>query len=185
MARRREPACVIIEPCHLGSPGWGRSTPVAKEATMTRRLNAFTVAPEGYAALARVETYVQESGLDQRLVLLVKTRVSQMNGCAYCLHMHTEDARKLGETEMRLYLLDAWHESRLYSARERAALEWAETLTNIATSRAPDDVYERVRQQFSEKELADLSIAIAMINAWNRLATGSRGPHPSDVGKAA
>jgi AhpD family alkylhydroperoxidase len=152
---------------------------------MTRRLNAFAVAPEGYAALARVETYLKGCGLDERLILLVKTRVSQMNGCAYCLHMHTEDARKLGESEMRLYLLDAWHESHLYSARERAALEWAESLTNIATTRAPDDVYDRVRQQLSEKELADLSIAIAMINAWNRLAIGARALHPSDAVKAA
>src|SRR5262245_20534814 len=152
---------------------------------MTSRLNPYTVAPDGVAALIAVENYLKSSGLDHKLLTLVKTRVSQMNGCAYCLHMHTEEARKLGESEMRLYLLDAWHESHLYSARERAALEWAESLTNIATTRAPDDVYDRVRQQFSEKELADLSIVIAMINAWNRLAIGARAPHPSDVAKAA
>jgi AhpD family alkylhydroperoxidase len=117
---------------------------------MTRRLNPSTVAPEGYAALTRVESYLQASGLDHKLIALVKTRVSQMNGCAYCLHMHTQEARKLGESDVRLHLLDAWHESNLYSERERAALAWAESLTNIAISRAPDDVYDKARRQFSE-----------------------------------
>ena len=135
---------------------------------MTQRLNAFTVAPDGVAALVGVENYLQKCGLDHKLIALVKTRVSQINGCAYCLHMHTEEARKLGESDMRLYLLDAWHESNLYSTRERAALAWAESLTNIAATHAPDHVYDEVRHQFSEKELADLSIVIAMINAWNR-----------------
>jgi len=152
---------------------------------MTQRLNALAVAPEGVAALRRVEKYLETCGLDHKLMLLVKTRVSQMNGCAYCLHMHTKDARALGESEQRLYLLDAWRESRLYSERERAALEWAEALTNIATSHAPDEVYDKARRQFSEKELADLSIVIAMINAWNRLSIGSRAHHPADVAKAA
>ncbi len=105
------------------------------------RLNPMSVAPDGLAALVGVETYLEKSGLDHRLLLLVKIRVSQINGCAYCLHMHTEDARKLGESEARLYLLDAWHESNLYSDRERAALAWAESLTHIAETRAPDDVY--------------------------------------------
>src|SRR3954471_22626603 len=122
---------------------------------MTQRINALQIAPKGYAALAAVETYTHASGLDPKLVLLVKTRVSQINGCAYCLHMHTEDARKLGESEARLYLLDAWHESALYSERERAALAWAEALTDIRESHAPDEIYEQARAQFSEKELAD------------------------------
>src|SRR5690349_18994679 len=152
---------------------------------MTQRINPFTAAPEGVAALRGVEAYIAKCGLDHRLIDLVKTRVSQMNGCAYCLHMHTEDARKLGESEKRLYLLPAWHESSLYTERERAALAWAESLTDIATSRAPDDVYEAARRHFSEKELADLSIVIAMINAWNRLAIGARAVHPSDHAKAA
>jgi AhpD family alkylhydroperoxidase len=152
---------------------------------MPQRINAYTVAPEGVAALRGVEKYVEASGLDHKLLALVKTRVSQINGCEYCLHLHTLDARKLGETEARLYLLDAWHESQLYSERERAALAWAEALTDIAHSRAPDDVYEVARKQFSEKELADLSIAIAMINAWNRLAIGVRMVHPADLAKAA
>ena len=152
---------------------------------MTQRLNPYTVAPDGIAALLGVEKYIHGSGLDPRLLALVRTRVSQINGCAYCLHMHTEEARKAGESDMRLHLLDAWQESHLYSDRERAALAWAESLTNISTSRAPDEVYEQARKQFSEKELANLSIAIAMINAWNRLATGSRFAHPADRAKAA
>jgi AhpD family alkylhydroperoxidase len=152
---------------------------------MKQRLNGIALAPEGYTALQGVEAYLEKCGLDHRLLLLIKTRVSQINGCAFCLHMHTADARKLGESEKRLYLLDAWHESALYSARERAALAWAEALTHIAATRAPDDVYEEVRRHFSEKEIADLSIAIAMINAWNRLAIGSRAVHPGDLQKAA
>ena len=152
---------------------------------MAQRLNPFTVAPEGVAALAGVEKYLQSCGLDHRLIALVKTRVSQINGCAYCLHMHTEEALKLRESDVRLHLLDAWRESSLYSPRERAALAWAESLTNIAATHAPDHVYEEARRQFSEKELADLSIAIAMINAWNRLAIGVRAVHPADRAKAA
>ena len=152
---------------------------------MTQRLNPFTTIPEGVAALLGVEKYLQTCGLDQRLVALVKIRVSQINGCAYCLHMHTEEARKHGESDLRMHLLDAWRESHLYSEHERAALTWAETLTNITTTHAPDEVYETVRRQFSEKELANLSIVVAVINAWNRLAIGSRSVHPSDVAKAA
>jgi AhpD family alkylhydroperoxidase len=152
---------------------------------MTQRLNPSTASPNGVAALVGVEKYIRACGLDHRLVVLVQTRVSQINGCAYCLHMHTEEARKLGESEVRLYLLDAWHESELYSARERAALAWAESLTNIAATHAPDDVYDEARRQFSEKELADLSIAIAMINGWNRLSIGARSAHPADHAKAA
>lgn len=150
-----------------------------------RRLNPFAVAPDGYAALRAVENYLQTCGLDHKLIALVNTRVSQINGCAYCLHMHTEEARKLGESDMRLHLLDAWRESNLYSERERAALAWAESLTNIAATHAPDEVYDEARRQFSEKEVADLSIVIAMINAWNRLAIGSRSVHPADLAKAA
>lgn len=152
---------------------------------MKQRMNPFAVAPDGLAALAGVESYIQKSGLDHKLVALVNTRVSQINGCAYCLHMHTEEARKLGESPVRLYLLDAWRESTLYSARERAALAWAEALTHIAATHAPDEDYDDARRHFSEKELADLSIAIAMINAWNRLAIGARAHHPADIAKAA
>jgi len=152
---------------------------------MVQRLNPYAVAPDGVAALQGVEKYLHACGLDHKLILLIKTRASQINGCAYCLHMHTQEARKLGESEARLYLLDAWRESNLYSQRERAALAWAESLTNIASTHAPDAVYDEARRHFSEKELADLSIAIAMINAWNRLAISSRSVHPADVAKAA
>src|ERR1043166_4436481 len=109
---------------------------------MHQRLNAFAVAADGIAALVGVENYLKNSGLDPKLAALVKTRVSQINGCAYCLHMHTEEAKKLGETDIRLHLLDAWRESHLYSERERAALAWAEALTHIAATHAPDDVYQ-------------------------------------------
>ena len=152
---------------------------------MTQRLNLLTASPEGINALRGVEKYIQACGLDHRLIALVNIRASQINGCAYCLHMHTEEARKLGESEARLYLLDAWHESELYSPRERVALAWTESLTEIATTHAPDRVYDEARRQFSEKELADLSIVIAMINGWNRLSIGSRAVHPADHAKAA
>ena len=152
---------------------------------MNQRFSPPIAAPAGFAALRGVEDYLETCGLDHRLIVLVKTRVSQINGCAYCLHMHTRDARKLGETETRLHLLNAWRESRLYSSRERAALAWAEALTHIAGTHAPDAVYEEARRHFSEKELADLSIAIAMINAWTRLSIGARSVHPEDVAKAA
>jgi AhpD family alkylhydroperoxidase len=155
------------------------------KAMTQRRLNPYTVAPDGVAALRGVENYLNTCGLDHKLIALVKTRVSQINGCAYCLHMHTAEARKLGEPEIRLYLLDAWRESNLYSDRERSALAWAEALTNIAATHAPDDVYEEARRQFKEKELTDLSITIAMINAWNRLSIGLRSVHPAGLAKAA
>jgi AhpD family alkylhydroperoxidase len=159
---------------------------VTMESVMVqRRLNPFTVAPDGVAALVAVENYLKGSGLDQRLLVLVHMRASQINGCAYCLHMHSEEARKLGETDMRLHLLDAWRESNLYSEREQAALAWTEALTDIVAGHAPDAVYDQVRKQFSEKELANLSIAIAMINLWNRLCIGTRAVHPADLAKAA
>jgi AhpD family alkylhydroperoxidase len=123
--------------------------------------------------------------LDEKLLALVKMRASQINGCAYCLHMHAAEARKLGESDERLLLLDAWHESTMYSDRERAALAWTEALTKVAETHAPDDVYEQVRGVFSEDELIGLSIAIAMINAWNRLSIGFRAQHPADRKLAA
>jgi uncharacterized peroxidase-related enzyme len=150
-----------------------------------QRLNPFKASPEGYAALSKVEDYLEKCGLEAGLIALVKIRVSQMNGCAYCLHMHTQEAAEAGEQPVRLHLLDAWHESAMYSSRERAALAWAESLTNIAQTHAPDQVYEQVKREFSDKQVADLSIAIAMINAWNRLSIGVRAEHPADVKRAA
>ncbi len=125
------------------------------------------------------------ANVDEKLLHLVKMRASQINGCAFCLHMHSEDARKHGETVERLLLLDAWHESAMYSERERAALAWTEALTKVTETHAPDDVYEEVRRVFSEDELIALSIAVAMINAWNRLSIGFRAQHPADRKQAA
>jgi AhpD family alkylhydroperoxidase len=117
-----------------------------------------------------LEQYVRHSGLEHSLIELVKTRVSQINGCAYCIDMHTKDARAAGETEQRLYGLSAWRETPFYSERERAALEWAETLTLISQNDVPDELYNRVREQFSEEELIKMSLAVIAINGWNRLA---------------
>ncbi|NVO15425.1 MAG: carboxymuconolactone decarboxylase family protein [Rhodoplanes sp.] len=147
---------------------------------MTERLNNWLGRKnDGVTAMMGVEAWVAKA-LDKRLLSLVKTRVSQINGCAFCLHMHSAEARKAGETDARLLLLDAWHESALYSDRERAALAWAEALTRIADTHAPDATWEEARRFFSEDELIALSIAIGMINAWNRLAIGFRAQHPAD-----
>jgi len=138
------------------------------------RLSAPKLAPDGYKALGAVEAYLHNCGLEPQLVNLVKMRASQINGCVYCLDMHSKDARRRGETEQRLYLLDAWREAPAYTPRERAALAWTEALTLISETHAPDDVYEALRPHFTEKEIADLTILVGMINLWNRLAIGSR-----------
>jgi AhpD family alkylhydroperoxidase len=152
---------------------------------LKERLSPAKIAPEGYKALRGVETYIRQCGLEQRLIELVKMRASQINGCAYCLAMHSRDARHGGESEQRLYLLGAWHESSLYTPRERAALAWTEAVTGIADTHAPDDVYEALPPHFSEKEIADLTILIGMINLWNRLAISLRYQHPVETGKEA
>jgi len=152
---------------------------------MKARLNAYTAAPETMKAMAAVEPIIAASGLEHSLIELVKTRASQINGCAFCIHMHTRDARAHGETEERLYLLDAWRESPLYSERERAALAWTESLTHIGETRAPDDVYEEVRKHFSEVETVNLTMLIGMINLWNRLAISMRSIHPVKTSVAA
>lgn len=145
-----------------------------------QRLSIPKTVPEGYAALAAIEAYIQRSGLPARLVDLMKMRASQINGCAFCLDMHSKDARKLGETEQRLYLLNAWRESPIYTPAERAALAWTEALTLIAETHAPDADYELLQKHFSAKEIADLTILIGMINLWNRIAIGMRSQHPVD-----
>jgi AhpD family alkylhydroperoxidase len=127
-----------------------------------------------YHAMLGVEKYARESGLETALLELVRLRASLLNGCAYCIDMHTKDARAEGETEQRLYGLSAWRETPFYTPRERAALEWTEALTEIAASHAPDDVFDRVRAQFAEPELVSLTMAIVAINGWNRLAIGFR-----------
>jgi AhpD family alkylhydroperoxidase len=152
---------------------------------MKPRLNYLQAAPETLKALITLETHLANSGLEQSLYYLVKTRASQINGCAYCIHMHTRDARAHGETEERLYLLDAWRESPLYTERERAALAWTESLTLISQTHAPDEDYELVRAQFKDDELVKLTALIGMINAWNRLAIGFRSVHPVKAAQAA
>jgi AhpD family alkylhydroperoxidase len=145
---------------------------------MKPRMNYYQAAPETIKALVGVEDVIKASGLEQSLIELVKTRASQINGCAFCIHMHTADARKHGETEQRLYLLDAWRESPLYTERERAALAWTEALTLISETHAPDADYEAMRAQFSESEAVNLTMLIGAINAWNRVAIGFRAVHP-------
>jgi AhpD family alkylhydroperoxidase len=132
------------------------------------------VSPGIIHAMLGLEKQVRKAGLDVRLLDLVRMRASQINGCAYCLDMHSKDARAAGETEQRLYGLDAWRETPYYSARERAALEWTEALTLVTEGHVPDEVYERVRQEFSEDELAHLSLAVVAINGWNRLNVAAR-----------
>jgi len=127
-----------------------------------------------YEAMLGLENYLRKCGLEESLMDLIKLRASQINGCAYCIDMHWKDLRALGESEQRLYGLDAWEESPYYNERERAALAWTEVVTKIRETHAPDDVYEKVAKQFTEKELADLTLAVAAINAWNRLAIGAR-----------
>ena len=137
---------------------------------MHQRLDPLKVSPAAYKAMSALQAYVDNSGLDRRLLELVKIRVSQINGCAFCLAMHTRDARKLGETEDRMHLLDAWRESPGYSERERAALAWTEAVTLIREGHVGDDVYDLARRHFSEQELVDLTCAVVAINGWNRIA---------------
>jgi AhpD family alkylhydroperoxidase len=150
---------------------------------MTTRLNSYSASPEGLKAMMGLENHLKNCGLEPALMELVKMRASQINGCAFCLDMHSRDARKQGETEQRLYVLPAWRETTLYTPRERAALEWTETLTLISETHAPDAAYEAARAAFSDKELADLTLLIGTINVWNRIAIGFRAPLP--VVKAA
>jgi AhpD family alkylhydroperoxidase len=137
---------------------------------MTQRMNYTQASPDGFKAIYGLQQYVENCGLEHPLLELVKMRASQINGCAYCLDMHSKDARAAGETEQRLYVLNAWREAPFYSDRERAALAWTEALTKIADGPVSDELYAEARKQFSEKELTDLSLAIIAINGWNRLA---------------
>ena len=141
---------------------------------MQQRMDFMKTAPDGYQAMSALESYVRQSDLEHSLLEVVKTRASQINGCAFCLDMHTKDARAGGETEQRLYALSAWQETPFFTDRERAALTWTEAVTRVADTHVPDDVFELVREQFTEKELADLTLAIVTINGWNRLAVAFR-----------
>lgn len=141
---------------------------------MEPRIDYRKFAPEAIKSMFGLEKYIADSGLDEKLVHLIKMRASQINGCAYCIDMHSKDARALGETEQRLYELDAWRETPFYTDRERAALEWTESLTLVSQTHVPDSAYEEVKKHFSEKEIIDLTLAISTINAWNRIAIATR-----------
>jgi AhpD family alkylhydroperoxidase len=137
---------------------------------MKERLDFKKASPGAYKTMAAVENYVRQSGVDHALLELVKTRVSQINGCAYCLDMHTKDARAHGESEQRLFVLSQWRETSFYSDKERAALAWAEAVTRISADAVSDELFAEARRHFDEKSLVDLTLAIIAINGWNRLA---------------
>jgi AhpD family alkylhydroperoxidase len=144
---------------------------------MPRRIAYYQVAPEGIKALQGIDPYFKSSNIEPRLRALVELRTSQINGCAYCVDMHSRQAREHGETQQRLDCLAVWRETSFYDDRERAALAWAESVTNVSHTGIPDDVYEEVKKQFSEKDLVDLTLVISVMNAWNRIAIGFRqGP---------
>ena len=145
---------------------------------MMRRLNAFEAAPGAMKAFLDFSVGLGESGVEHGLAELVKIRSSQINGCAHCIEMHTRDARAAGETEERVYMLDAWRESALYTDRERAALEWTEHLTLVSSRRAPDAAYEALRAEFTSEEQVKLTLLINVINGWNRIAIGFGGESP-------
>ena len=152
---------------------------------MEPRMNIFQVAPDAIKGMVAVETAIGKSGLEHGLLELVRLRASQINGCGFCIYMHGKDALKQGETDIRLHLLSAWRESPLFTARERAALNWTETLTRVADSGAPDEDYEQLKQHFNETEIAYLTVLIGAINVWNRVQIGLRAIHPVEDTKAA
>jgi AhpD family alkylhydroperoxidase len=141
---------------------------------MEPRIDYLKSARGAYHAMLGIEHYLQQCGLEESLLHLIKLRVSQLNGCAYCIDMHWKDLRATGESEQRLYGLDAWEESPYYTDRERAAFAWAESVTNIQDGHVPDAVFEHVKNFFNDKELADLTLAVTAINSWNRLSIAAR-----------
>ncbi|MHB1935276.1 MAG: carboxymuconolactone decarboxylase family protein [Acidobacteriaceae bacterium] len=141
---------------------------------MDARLDYTKASPEAFKAMVQMEGVVRRSGIDPKLLELMKIRASQLNGCAYCIDMHTKDARFKGENEQRIYALDAWRETPFFTEKERAALAWTEAITNIQAGHAPDEVYDEFSQNFSEEEQVNLTLAITTINAWNRIAIGFR-----------
>jgi AhpD family alkylhydroperoxidase len=163
----------IRRPCLVLWP-----TTRARKVAMTPRLDYFAAAPQLMKAMLNLEKAVASSGLEHSLIKLMETRASQINGCAFCIDMHTRDARKAGEGEARLYLLDAWREAPHYTPRERAALAWTEALTLVARTRAPDADYEALKPHFSEEEIVKLTLLIVTINGWNRLSIGFRAVPP-------
>lgn len=152
---------------------------------MTPRMNIFQAAPDAMKGMLAVEAAFEKSGLEHGLIELVKLRASQINGCAFCIHMHVTDAVKHGESHMRIHLLDAWRESPLFTDRERAALNWTETVTRVVETGAADEDYELLKVHFDEKEIAYLTVAIAAINFWNMLQISLRAVHPVEQAAAA
>jgi AhpD family alkylhydroperoxidase len=152
---------------------------------MIARLNIFQIAPKAAKAMLAVEAAIEQSGLEHDLLELVRLRASQINGCAFCIHMHVKDAVKNGESDMRIHLLDGWRDSPLFSARERAALHWTEVLTRIAETHAPHDDYLLMQGHFDDKEIAHLTLLIGAINLWNRVQIGLRVVHPVEEPAAA
>jgi AhpD family alkylhydroperoxidase len=146
---------------------------------MSERLDYYKAAPAAVTALAGVAKYLHAEKFDPKLKALVELRVSQINGCAYCLNQHTQEARALGESQQRLDCLSAWRETEFYTPREQAAFAWAETLTLIATEHAPQEIYDAAKAEFSEKDLVDLTMVIVNMNAWNRIAIGFHKHVPS------
>lgn len=151
-----------------------RSVQEEKVGTIKPRIDYRKTAPDGISALSGLENYVRQSGLEAGLLELVKLRASQINGCAYCIDMHTKDARAEGESEQRLYAVVAWRETPFFTERERAVLAWTEAVTQVSQEHVPEEVYEGAHQHFGEKELVDLTLAIIAINGWNRLAISFR-----------
>jgi AhpD family alkylhydroperoxidase len=152
---------------------------------MIPRIHFAKHAPGVYDAMDALDTYLNASPVDQKLLHLVRLRASQVNGCAYCIDMHWKDLKALGDSDQRLYGLDAWRESPYYTDKERAALAWTESVTFIAQGQAPDPVFDELKRQFNEREVADLTLAIATINAWNRLSISARltpGTYKSPLG---
>jgi AhpD family alkylhydroperoxidase len=143
---------------------------------MTPRIEYARVAPEAMRAMLALQRYVNDSGIEHTLLELVKLRASYINGCAYCVDMHARDARKAGDTEQRLFAVPVWRETPFFTPRERAALAWTEGVTQVAQSGVPDDVYDEVREHFSDAELVQLTMAIVVINGWNRIAVSFRTP---------
>ena len=141
---------------------------------MTQRIAYYQIAPDAYKALAATRPYIQSSGIDSRLRALVELRVSQINGCAYCVDMHSREARQAGEGQQRLDGLPVWRETPFFDDRERAALAWAESVTLVSQTGVPDPVYDEVRRHFSDKELVDLTLIVSVMNAWNRMAISFR-----------
>jgi len=143
---------------------------------MSQRINFREVSPEALKALHGVESYAHKSGLERSLLLLVKLRASYINGCAYCIDMHTKDARAEGETEQRIYAVPVWRETPFFTPRERAALAWTEAVTEISRQGVPEALFRETREYFSERELVDLNMAVVAINAWNRMAISFAAP---------